>query len=194
MPYSIPIFDNMIREQLIKKNPRSILDIGAGAGKYGKLLREALPNCKIDAVEATESYIDRFDLKSIYNNVYNLTIEEYLDKHPKNQYDIVSIGDMLEHLYRSRVVDYLDFLTYRTGWIMCIWPTNLPQDDWEGNGFECHRSNFKLKDLADHFNVEFFGKKFLSYFSGDHTRTEQEMNYCVIKGIAPYKQDNFLVF
>ena len=194
MPYSAETFDNMIREQLIKKNPSSILDIGAGAGKYGKLLRSALPNCKIDAVEPTKSYIDQFNLNSIYNNVYNLSIEEYLDKHPRNKYDVVIIGDMLEHLYRSRVVDYIDFLCYRTGWIMCIWPTNLPQDDWEGNGFECHRSNFKLKDLADHFNVEFYGKKFLRYFDDDVSRVEQEINYCVIKGVGQYKHDNFLVF
>jgi hypothetical protein len=191
MPYSAPTFDETILKQLIALNPLSILDIGAGAGKYGKLLRSALPGCKIDAVEPTKAYIDQFELNSIYNTIYEMNIEEYLDKYPKHKYEVVIIGDMLEHLYRSKVIDYIDFLLYKTNWILCIWPTNLPQDDWEGNGYECHRSNFKLKDLSDKFEVEFYTKKFYDW-NIDYIHHPASINYCVLKGLPTSENKNFL--
>jgi len=191
MPYSIPIFDDTILKQLVALNPKSILDIGAGAGKYGKLLRSALPDCKIDAVEPTPKYINDFGLKSIYNNIYEMNIEQYLDQNPKQRYEVVIIGDMLEHLYRSKVVDYLDFLLYKSHFVLCIWPTNFPQDDYNGNGYECHRSNFKLKDLSDKFEVEFYAKKFLGW-NHDYVHHPSSMHYCVLKGLPTAESINFL--
>jgi len=120
-----------------------------------------------------------------------MNIEEYLDKYPKHKYEVVIIGDMLEHLYRSKVIDYIDFLLYRTNWILCIWPTNLPQDDWEGNGYECHRSNFKLKDLSDKFEVEFYTKKFYDW-NIDFIHHPASINYCVLKGLPTSENKNFL--
>jgi AdoMet dependent proline di-methyltransferase len=191
MPYSALTFDDLIVKHLTALNPKSILDIGAGAGKYGTLLRSALPDCKIDAVEPTRDYIDRFDLRSIYNTVFELNIDQYLEIHPKNRYDVVIIGDMLEHVYRSKVVDYLDFLLYKNSWVLCIWPTNYPQDDFNGNGYECHRSNFKLKDLADKFEIEFFSKKFLK-LNVEYVKRPAYINYCVMKGLCVEDTINFL--
>jgi hypothetical protein len=191
MPFSASTFDETILKQLIKLNPTSILDIGAGAGKYGRLLRSALPECKIDAVEPTKKYIDQFHLNYTYNTIYEMNIEEYLDKYPKHRYDVIIMGDMLEHLYRSKVFDYIDFLLYKTNWILCIWPTNLPQDDYEGNGYECHRSNFKLKDLSDKFEVEFYAKKFYDW-NIDHIHHPASINYCVLKGLPTSENTNFL--
>ena len=191
MPYSSPLFDETILNQLIKLNPSSILDIGPGAGKYGKLLRNALPKCKIDAVEPTKKYINQFGLNSIYNTIYEMNIEEYLDKHPKHRYEVVIMGDILEHLYRSKVIDYIDFLLYKSNWILCVWPTNLPQDDYEGNGYECHRSNFKLKDLSDKFEVEFYAKKFYDWVI-DNIHHPASINYCILKGLPTSVNINFL--
>ena len=111
-----------------------------------------------------------------------MNIEEYLDKHPRGGYDVVIIGDILEHLYRSRVTDYLDFLLYNTNWVLCIWPTNLRQHDIGGNIYECHRSNFKLKDLCDKFEVVHYEKRF-EFWSIDYVHPVVDMHYCVLKGI-----------
>jgi len=50
MPYSGTKFDNLIKNYIIERyDPMSkILDIGAGAGKYGKLLNSYFGN--IDAI------------------------------------------------------------------------------------------------------------------------------------------------
>jgi len=182
MPISLPVFDDVIVKQLIALNPKSILDMGAGNGKYSKLLRSVLPECKIDAVEATKEYIDQYGLNSMYDTVYNMTIEEYLEKNTGQSYDVVIFGDVLEHMYFSKVTDYLDFLLYRTRWILCVWPTNLRQDEWCGNGYECHRSNFKLKDLSDKFEVGFYTKRFVGWACA-YTHQPVHMHYCVLKGL-----------
>jgi hypothetical protein len=192
MPHSSGEFDDLIVKQLVALNPKSILDIGAGAGKYGKLLKTALPNCVIDAVEPTQKYIDEYGLSSIYSTIYTMNIEEYLENNPKHTYEVVIIGDMLEHLYRSRVIDYLDFLLYKSNWIVCVWPTNYRQDDYEGNGYECHRSNFKLNDFSDKFEVEFYAKKFLGW-NVDYVHPCQSINYCVLKGLKSPFYSNFIV-
>jgi hypothetical protein len=192
MPHSSGEFDDLIVKQLVALNPKSILDIGAGAGKYGKLLKTALPNCVIDAVEPTQKYIDEYGLSSIYSTIYTMNIEEYLENNPKHTYEVVIIGDMLEHLYRSRVIDYLDFLLYKSNWIVCVWPTNYRQDDIENNGYECHRSNFKLNDLSEKFDVEFYVKKF-HYWNVDFVHQPSYINYCVLKGQPSAVCAKFLV-
>jgi len=187
---SATTFDSKILRQLLELNPTSILDIGAGGGKYGKLLKSALPNCRIDAVEPTQKYVDENGLTSIYDTVYQMNIEEYLEKHPRGGYDVVIIGDILEHLYRSRVIDYLDFLVYNNNWILCIWPTNLRQHDTDGNSYECHRSNFKLKDLSDKFEVVHYEKKF-QFWCADYVHPSIDMHYCVLKGIPNRIDTNY---
>ena len=156
------------------------------------MLRTALPNCKIDAVEPTDSYIKDFGLQDVYHHVYNMSIDDYVTKHPEKRYDVVIIGDMLEHLYRSKAFDYLDFLLYRSGWVLVVWPTNFVQDAWEGNQYECHRSNFKLADFANVFQVEFYAKKFLQHHEYDPLRVDVNMHYCVMKGVGPYRHESFI--
>jgi hypothetical protein len=40
MPYSSKLLDDKIRDVLIEINPDIIFDIGAGAGKYGRMARK----------------------------------------------------------------------------------------------------------------------------------------------------------
>jgi hypothetical protein len=71
MPYSTPVFKNETIDYLVNKfDPSStILDVGAGAGYYSKLLKGIFPN--MDAIEIFEPYIGQYGLKSKYNNVWN---------------------------------------------------------------------------------------------------------------------------
>ena len=190
MPYSYTTFDATIRQHLVALNPKSILDMGAGAGKYGKLLRDVLPECRIDAVEGSPEVVEQFSLKTIYNTVHTMSIEKYLDECSSNSYDVVILGDVLEHFYRSRAMDYLDFLAYRSGFVACVWPTNMRQDDFAKDGFETHRSNFKLKDLADKFEVVHYEKKFVGW-NVDYVHPTQEMHFCVLKGVPSSTNANY---
>lgn len=80
--------------------PASILDIGAGKGIYGTLARIAHEVAVIDAVEVWEPYIDEYNLKSIYNNVYNKDARDIDDF----AYDVVIFGDVLEHMSKEDAI------------------------------------------------------------------------------------------
>jgi 16S rRNA A1518/A1519 N6-dimethyltransferase RsmA/KsgA/DIM1 with predicted DNA glycosylase/AP lyase activity len=89
MPFSTPVFKQETFDYLVNKfNPSStILDVGAGAGYYSKLLKGTFPN--MDAIEIFEPYIRQYQLRLKYNNVWNENILTFEFDH----YDIIYFGD-----------------------------------------------------------------------------------------------------
>src|SRR4030095_7951324 len=84
-------------------NPKSVLDVGCGYGKYGFLLQEYLMGdiwdknrTVVDAVEGYKAYISDVQ-KAIYNQIFYcnaMNFGEYL----KRYYDVIIIIDAFEHL------------------------------------------------------------------------------------------------
>lgn len=181
MPFSSCTFDNILTDHVCRLAPKTILDIGAGAGKHAQIIKQVY-NCQIDAVEPTKEYIKEYDLESLYTNVYNNDINGYIKNHSQNRYDLVIFGDVLEHLYKSEVIDYLDYFLYRSKWIIIIWPTNLLQDDeYNNNYYEIHKSNFYLKDL-DQFDIVYYLKNFGWYSFNNSEYPTCDFHYVVLKG------------
>ena len=52
------------------------------------------------------------------------------------RFDLVIIGDCIEHMRKSDGVDLLNFLMYRSGYICVIYPEAYIQDDWDGHAAE----------------------------------------------------------
>lgn len=78
--------------KLIDPDKINILDVGAGGGSVGKLLRNK--NKKVYAVEPNRFLAD--SIKGHYDNVFCCKIEE-LDTEDK--FDAVIMGDVIEHIY-----------------------------------------------------------------------------------------------
>lgn len=188
MPFSSNTFDSLLVDHVNKLSPETILDVGAGAGKNGKLIRNFYKGT-LDAIEPYRDSIQEYSLGKIYNNIYQLGLKDYLDHYSHNRYDLIIFGDILEHLYKSQVIDYLDYLVYRTKWIIIIWPTNLVQDDTLGSIYEIHRSNFNLKDLSD-FDISFYTKNF-GWYNNTPEYPACDFHYAVIKGNLA-KRDEFV--
>jgi SAM-dependent methyltransferase len=104
MPSSDPITIPKIIAIIKRLEPRSILDVGCGTGKYGFLFREYLDinygrfspaawEVKIDAVECDMSYITPVH-EFVYNNVWNT---DWLYFSRTDEYDVIFMGDVLEH-------------------------------------------------------------------------------------------------
>ena len=184
MPTSFPVFNDLIAHHVKTLAPEVVLDIGPGSGKYGKIVRENIPTAALIAVEPTASYINEFGLSGIYDTVHNMRVQDFMVQHVRHKSNLVVIGDVLEHLFRSEVIDVLDFMLYRTDWLMALWPTNLPQnDEYENNAYEAHKSNFKLPELAALFDVHYYEKKF-AYFLGYNSPEYNacEYHYCLLRG------------
>jgi hypothetical protein len=87
-------------------NPKSLLDIGCGWGKYGFLSREYLMGMYwdkntvlIEAVEGYEKNINSLQWE-IYNNVYICNALDF-DKYLKREYDLILLIDVFEHFSKE---------------------------------------------------------------------------------------------
>ena len=134
MPFSTPVF----KEETIKhlfdnfKHSSTILDIGAGAGYYSKLLKHIFPN--MDAIEIFEPYIEQYQLRSKYNNVWNENILTFEFDH----YDIILMGDILEHIEESEGIEIVKKIYSKCDELVIAIPFNAPQGIWGGNIYETH--------------------------------------------------------
>lgn len=194
MPTSSNTFDDVLIDHIVfKLKPTSVLDVGAGAGKNGKLIRSKGYTGQLDAVEPTASYVEQFSLEQTYNKIYPVDLRTFLDTEHKFKYDVAVFGDVLEHFYRSQVIDYLDYVLYKVNWAIVIWPNFVPQEDDGNNPYEIHKSNFTLTDLSEKFDVQYFIKNF-GYFNGDMSKPGAVFNYAVLKGHMARYQDSVYNF
>lgn len=148
MPYSSFIFDDAIAEVIKLISPRTFLDLGAGAGKYGSMVKEIDSSIETIAVEIEKDYLEKFNLRSIYNEIWNIPViklvrPEYFD----SRFDIVMAGDILEHLKKSEGIDLLNFLIYRSRWIIVEFPHRYLQNTVDGYASEAHISVWTENDF-----------------------------------------------
>jgi len=134
MPYSYDYFKIDVCKHIIKTQPQSskILDVGAGSGKYGGMLRMWFNN--IDALEIFEPYIEQFNLKEIYNNVYNDNIIHF----DIAEYDYIIMGDILEHLTIEDAKELIKKITHNGNKCLVAIPYTMEQGVVNGNIYETH--------------------------------------------------------
>jgi predicted TPR repeat methyltransferase len=78
----------------------SVVDIGPGEGKYGRMLRGVQPNIKLIGVELDADYVEQYKLRDLYDEVWVLDAAELMNN-PDRTFDAVIIGDCIEHMRKS---------------------------------------------------------------------------------------------
>lgn len=173
MPFSNDHFNSYVSDLVGMLRPARVLDIGPGAGKYGNLVRSRASvdqfETHLSAIEIDQEYIDKYELRMLYNEV-GVGHAGALINNPRLRYDLVIMGDVIEHMRKSVAVDLLNFLVYRTGYICVIYPHEMCQDDWEGHLHEAHISTWGQTDFQG-WNV--------------HHREWENMRLALIKGYLP---------
>jgi SAM-dependent methyltransferase len=152
MPYSAMTFDQIVARLIELTHPASVLDIGPGAGKYGKMI-QALRERGVAigssaAVEIDASYIEKYGLNDIYDVVQLGDAADLPDVGPNAEWDLVVLGDVLEHFRKSRGTDLIEYLYYRTRQIILVVPIDYIQGAWEGHHAEAHISTWYPDDFA----------------------------------------------
>jgi SAM-dependent methyltransferase len=150
MPFSGKFTDELV-EDILTAMPDErlrVLDIGAGNGKYGAMVRNAVHETHVTAVEIERDYVNRFGLKAIYDQV-RIMDAMYLLHNPDEQWDLVIIGDTIEHLRKSYGRDLIEFLLYRCKWLLIIYPRRQLQNTWEGYVHEAHISAWSHADFLN---------------------------------------------
>lgn len=146
MPYSSNVFDTDFQRIIRHFDVQTHLDIGAGAGKYGHLVMQVHPNSHRTAYEIYAPYLGQFSLTQWYQSVRRADAMTLLDT-PGVSFDLVTIGDAIEHLRKSDGLDLIHFLVYRSKAIWVQFPMEYLQDDVNGNRYEAHISVWSEKDF-----------------------------------------------
>ena len=150
MPFSVDVFDGHVAELIGMLKPSRICDIGPGAGKYGKIARRVAAEkgfpLDLTAIEVDGSYVDEFHLNDLYDRI---VVDDAVNliKDPKIRFDMVIIGDCIEHMRKSDGIDLLNFLMYRTAHIVLVFPDNFLQDGTDDHPAEAHISTWNVEDF-----------------------------------------------
>lgn len=129
--WSLNTFDAQITEWVKGNVPPTarILDAGAGAGKYGRLLRPT--HLHIEALDIWPRNVLEYDLFSMYAKVHIGDIREF----DTSGYELVIMGDLLEHLIPDEARDVLWRTKCRC---LVVVPYLYAQGPLSGNDSEIH--------------------------------------------------------
>jgi hypothetical protein len=142
----------------MRVEPKSVLDIGVGFGKWGFLCREygdiwfnryekSEWTVRIDGCEAFPNYkTPIYDY--IYDNIYYGDVSETLDTLPS--YDLAILGDVIEHFDKETGLRLLKKLSQKCNYVLMSSPTSFfgQNSDLDQNPFEEHKCLWTIKDLA----------------------------------------------
>lgn len=130
--------DDVARLVIEHISPATVLDCGAGVGKYGLMVKNINQNIKVDAIEIFKPTAEWLEVSGIYDKVFNQDILEI-----KGKYDLGIFGDVLEHIEYDRIFELLRALKSRGvfRFVMIVLPLGFcPQEECGGNQAEVHKS------------------------------------------------------
>ncbi len=164
--------------ELVRKlDPQSILDVGAGFGRWGILFREFLEiwdtgkydgnwQCTIDAVEIFPGYIKDYH-RYFYNEIFINDALEFMKSTDRN-YDLINFGDVIEHMDKANGEELIRIALTKCKYVLINIPIGKywQQEGTDKNPYEAHRSIWynndftkykyhKIKTFYDLVNREF---------------------------------------
>jgi cyclopropane fatty-acyl-phospholipid synthase-like methyltransferase len=141
----------LVLQEILTNPDASVLDVGAGEGKWGKLLKGKVN--QIDGVEVWTPYIEKYNLASLYDNLHNINM---LDINYDVKYDIMILGDVLEHLKFEDAIKFIEEAKKHITKIYLIIPISLCVQDgsYFGNPFETHLYQWKDEELTTLFDFK----------------------------------------
>ena len=137
MAYSYSYYKNIIKDYLIKQFDReaTILDVGPGCGTYYNLLSDYFTI--FDGVEIFKPNIEKYNLRNKYRKIYNEDIKDF----KFDYYDIIIIGDVLEHLSIKDAQKVINYCENKCKQLIVAVPYMMSQDAIEDNKYEIHKQN-----------------------------------------------------
>jgi 2-polyprenyl-3-methyl-5-hydroxy-6-metoxy-1,4-benzoquinol methylase len=143
-------------DAVVRLEPRSVLDVGVGYGKWGFLVREALDfmhgrharsefRVRIDGLEAfapTSSPLYEW----VYDRVTFADVADVVDELPA--YDLVIMGDVIEHMPKEVGIRVLESLLKASRNVVVVTPADFFQQEVLDNPWEHHKSLWTRSDFA----------------------------------------------
>lgn len=158
MPTSDPSQISTIVAALVELQPRRVLDVGPGYGKYGVLCQEYLGPIleRLDAAEPWPQGMMQ-SLVHMYNSVYGEPFPGPLGKDGWVPYDLVLMVDVLEHYTEIEGHEALRVALDVAPVVLLATPRNPEkQGAVSGNPWERHRSRWTVPMLGYHGLAEVY--------------------------------------
>lgn len=118
-----------------------ILDLGCGAGRYPKIFKKknkVLTHATWIGVEIWEPYIEKYNLKDLYDRIINLDIRQF-DFSSVPYPNLVILGDVLEHMTKEESIALVNNALDNSDRVLISIPVcHSPQGESEGNPYEHH--------------------------------------------------------
>jgi len=150
MSGSFPVFDTACQHLIAAIAPKRALDIGAGSGKYGRLLASEAPGCERIAIEIEADHVERFGLRELYHRVDVSDATGGWQAQSEEAFDLVIAGDCLQQMPKSAGLDLLNALVYRASYLLLVVPEFVVQGAVDGRSSAVHRSVWSERDLHWH--------------------------------------------
>ncbi len=131
-------------------NFRQVLDVGAGAGGYCRFLGPAFPDSEWTALEIWQPYLELFELETHYQRVLITDARSWV---PDRNFDLVIMGDVLEHMQPQEALDLvIKLLDYTQLALISIPIVHMPQGTTYGNPYERHvKDDWSHKEVLGYF-------------------------------------------
>ena len=111
-------------------------------------------------------YIEEYNLHEIYDEILNFPAIDLIEKSINSSYDLVIIGDCIEHMKKSEGIDLLNFLVYRSKYILIHYPNEYVQGTVDDHIHEAHISIWHESDFQA-FDYKFIKNGFMHTYAID---------------------------
>lgn len=147
-----PCVDEVTRRQIKDIKPKSMVDVGAGAGYYGKIVKEDFPECRTAGIEIFGPYVTKYNLTGIYDKVVNNDIKNVINL---LEGDLIIFGDVLEHMPKEDALYVLDIAVKNFKYVLINGPKRFEdQGVVDGNKYERHLCDIGMKDCENYTIME----------------------------------------
>ncbi len=126
MPWSNPENQRWVIDKVKQLQPKTIIDVGAGAGTYAKLLKPYVQSHFV-GVEIFKDYIETYKLKDLYDEIWLEDIRKYNSL----QADLIIFGDVLEHMTKEEAISVWKVASQGCKYgIISVPIIHYPQGEW----------------------------------------------------------------
>jgi|SRR3990172_36104 len=148
MPGSVIEGKDLVKEFCIKNDLHTFLDVGPGEGTYYFALQGDGIIEKLDGVESWAPYVNQYALRDKYNQIFISDIY-YFDWDKAGTYDMVILGDVIEHLVESQGREVIDKAAEHGKYVVVSLPIYGYCQGWghDGNWFEAHLEQYSHESI-----------------------------------------------
>ncbi len=181
--------------ELIRRiNPKTILDVGVGFGRWGILCREFLEvwggkvhqkdwTLQIDGIEVFPGNIQDYH-KYFYSKIIVADAYKYISEKDVH-YDLMIFGDVLEHFEKTMAIKLLEIALNKSKFVLLNIPIGKywKQNELYGNKHEEHLSFWSMSELKKIGPIEYsvyrdeIHRKFATFlFSDEYDKTPNRLS------------------